>query len=223
MNFVDIVITVPLLYAAWVGFRKGLIIEIFTLLALLVGIYAGINFSDYTSELIKDKINIEGRYLPVVAFTLTFLAVGAMVYFAGRVIERLLKAVKLGPVNKVLGLVLGIIKMLYTLSILIILIETYDERGNFIPKDVKEESLLYAPVKVVASATIPAIEESTIWLKNSVNEKFSDEYDFNFNDLQELRENADSLGISIDDLKDAKSKYIDSLDIDSLKLKMNQE
>src|SRR5690554_7021619 len=80
MNFVDIVIIVPLLYAAWVGFRKGLIVEVFTLLALLVGIYAGIHFSDWTSNLIKENIDIEGKYLPVVAFTVTFLAVGAMVY-----------------------------------------------------------------------------------------------------------------------------------------------
>ncbi|PWH84709.1 CvpA family protein [Brumimicrobium oceani] len=211
MNFVDIVIIVPLMYAAWVGFRKGLIVEVFTLLALLVGIYAGIHFSDWTSDLIKDKINIEGRYLPVVAFTLTFLAVGAMVYFAGKMIERMLKVVNLSPVNKILGLFFGVIKMLYTLSILIILIETYDERGSFIPLDVKEESYLYDPVKITASATIPAIEESTIWLKNSVNETLSKEYDFNLDDMELLKRNADSLGLTMDDLKMLKEQYRDSL------------
>ncbi|WP_107039089.1 CvpA family protein [Brumimicrobium mesophilum] len=213
MNFVDIVILVPLLYAAWVGFRKGLIIEVFTLLALLVGIYAGIHFSDWTSNLIKDKINIEGRYLPVVAFTLTFLGVGAMVYFAGKMIERMLKVVNLSPVNKILGLFFGVIKMLYTLSILIILIETYDERGNFIPKDVKNESYLYNPVRLTASATIPAIEESTIWLKNSVNDNFFDGQDLNLDNFQELKNKADSLGLTLEDLKLLKEQYKDSLNL----------
>lgn len=213
MNFVDIVIIVPLLYAAWVGFRKGLIVEVFTLLALLVGIYAGIHFSDWTSNLIKDKIDIEGKYLPVVAFTLTFLAVGAMVFFAGKMIERMLKMVNLSPVNKILGLFFGVIKMLYTLSILIILIETYDERGSFIPKEVKEDSYLYSPIKVVASATIPAIEESTIWLKNSVNDRLFEEYDMDLDDMQELKRNADSLGLTIEDLKMLKQQYQDSLKI----------
>lgn len=211
MNFVDIIIIVPLLYAAWVGFRKGLIVEVFTLLALLVGIYAGIHFSDWTSNLIKDRINIEGRYLPVVAFTLTFLAVGAMVFFAGKMIERMLRVVNLSPVNKILGLFFGVIKMLYTLSILIILIETYDERGNFIPNEVKEESYLYSPVKITASATIPAIEESSIWLKNTVNDQFFDGEDFSFDDLQELKRSADSLGLDMDDLKTLK-KQRDSLE-----------
>ena len=110
MNFVDRVIIIPLLYAAWIGFGKGLIVEVFTLLALLVGIYAGIHFSDWTSNLIKDKINIEGRYLPVVAFTLTFLAVGAMVFFARKMLERMLKMVNLSPINKILGLFFSVIK-----------------------------------------------------------------------------------------------------------------
>src|SRR5690554_339670 len=211
MNFVDIVIIVPLLYAAWVGFRKGLIVEVFTLLALLVGIYAGIHFSDWTSNLIKENIDIEGKYLPVVAFTVTFLAVGAMVYFAGKMIERMLKVVNLSPVNKIMGLFFGVIKMVYTLSILIILIETYDERGNFIPNEVKEESYLYSPVKITASATIPAIEESSIWLKNTVNDQFFDGEDFSFDDLQELKRSADSLGLDMDDLKTLKEQR-DSLE-----------
>jgi membrane protein required for colicin V production len=201
MNFVDIIIIVPLIYAAWVGFRKGLIIEVFTLLALLVGIYAGIHFSDWTSNLIRENIEIEGKYLPVVAFTLTFLAVGAMVFFAGKMIERMLKVVNLSPINKVLGLLFGLIKMVYTLSILIILLETYDERGNFIPANIKSESLFYEPVKVTASATIPAIEESTIWMKNNVNNELFGSEDVTFDDLKRLKETADSLGITVEDIK----------------------
>jgi len=205
MNFIDIIILVPLAYAAWHGFRKGFIIEVFTLLALLVGIYAGIHFSDWTSEKIASSIEIEANYLPVVAFTLTFLAVGAMVYFAGKMIERMLKVINLSPVNKLLGVLFSMLKMLYTLSILIILIETYDERGNFIPVKLKEESLLYNPVKVTASATIPAIEESSIWVKNNVNHVLFEE-DVTLDDVVRLKEVADSLGINVDDVKQLKAE-----------------
>ncbi len=205
MNFVDIIIIVPVLYAAWVGFRKGLVIEVFTLLALLVGIYAGIHFSDWTSQIIKENIDIEGKYLPVVAFTLTFLAVGAMVFFAGKMVERMLKVVNLSPINKAFGLLFGVIKMIYTLSILIILLETYDERGDFIPQDIKSKSLLYEPVKITASATIPAIEESSIWMKNNVNGELFDGEDVTLEDARRLKNTADSLGITIEDLKALKS------------------
>ena len=202
MSFIDILIIVPLGYAAWQGFKKGFVIELFTLLALLVGIYAGIHFSDWTAKVIRENFEIEGKYLPVVAFTLTFLAVGAMVFFAGKMLERMIKVVNLGPINKILGIVFAVIKMLYTLSIGIILLETYDERGEFFPEEIKSKSLLYEPVKVIASATIPAIEESTIWLKNNMNSEPSVEEDVTVNDMIRLKQTADSLGITVEDLQE---------------------
>lgn len=212
MNFVDIIIVVPLVYAAWRGFKKGLIIEVFTLLALLVGIYAGIHFSDWTSARIEEYFDFDANYLPVIAFTVTFLAVGAMVFFAGKMLEQMIRVVNLSPINKIMGVVFGILKMVYTLSILIILLETYDERGDFIPEKTKENSLLYAPVKLTASATIPAIEESTIWLRNNMKNDFFEENDVTIEDLKRLKETADSLGVDVKDLKEAAENSNDTDD-----------
>lgn len=210
MNFIDIIIIVPLGYAAWQGFKKGFIIELFTLLALLVGIYAGIHFSDWTAQFIRDSFDVEGKYIPVGAFSLTFLAVGAMVYFAGKMLEKMIQVVNLSPVNKILGIVFALLKMLYTLSIGIILLETYDERGEFIPEDVKTESLLYEPVKVIASATIPAIEESTIWLKNNVNAELQPTDEVTLDDLVRLKQTADSLGITVEDFQELKKLQLEN-------------
>lgn len=207
MNFIDILILVPLGYAAWRGFKKGLIIEVFTLLALLVGIYAGIHFSDWTAARIAEYFDIEPNYLPVVAFTVTFLAIGAMVFFAGKMLEQMVKAVNLSPVNKILGVFFGMLKMIYTLSVILILVETYDERGDFLPEDIKNNSLLYRPVKLTASATIPAIEESTIWVKNNMQNPIFEDSEVTLKDLKRLKEVADSLGIDIEDLKALKEEY----------------
>ena len=207
MNLIDIILIVPLGYAAWRGFKKGLIIEVFTLLALLVGIYAGIHFSDWTAARIAEYFEIEPNYLPVVAFTVTFLAIGAMVFFAGKMLERMVKVVNLSPINKILGVLFGMLKMIYTLSVILILVETYDERGDFLPEDVKNNSLLYRPVKLTASATIPAIEESTIWVKNSMQNRIFEDSEVTLKDLKRLKEVADSLGVDIQDLKALKEEY----------------
>lgn len=209
MNFVDIILIIPLGYSAWRGFRKGLIIEVFTLLALLVGIYAGIHFSDWTSDRISEYFEIEPNYLPVVAFTVTFLVIGAMVFFAGKMLEQMIKVVNLSPINKILGVLFGMLKMIYTLSILLIILETYDERGDFIPEDLKDSSLLYRPIKVTATATIPAIEESTIWLKNNMHNNVFNDADVTVEDLKRLKETADSLGLDIEDLKALKKEHFD--------------
>ena len=100
MNGIDIIIILPIIFFAWRGFKKGLIIEIFTLLALLVGIYIGINFSDFIADVLRKNVGMTSEYVPVIAFTITFLGVGAMVYFAGVMLEKAVNLAALKMVNK---------------------------------------------------------------------------------------------------------------------------
>lgn len=171
MNFIDILLIVPLIYAGYKGFKHGLIIEVFTLLALFVGLYAGIHFSDFMASKLKEWFSWDSPYLPTISFTLIFLGVGAMVYFAGKTIEQMVKVVNLTPLNKFFGVFFGVLKMIYILSILLVLIESYDEKGDFFPEKKKEDSLLYTPVKNVSTYTIPGLDNSTIFLKNAFKEE----------------------------------------------------
>ena len=83
MNVLDILILIPIAFGIWRGFKKGFIIELFTFLALFIGLYAGIHFSDGVASFLQEKFSITSEYLPTIAFTITFLLIGAMVYFAG--------------------------------------------------------------------------------------------------------------------------------------------
>jgi membrane protein required for colicin V production len=165
MNYLDILLILPLIYGAWRGFKKGLIIELFTLLALLVGIYAGIHFSDYASEILKAN-GVTSKYLPAIAFTITFLGVGAMVYFAGKMLEKAIKVVALGLFNKAAGLIFGILKMLYICSALLVILESIDEKNSFIPENQKSGSLLYETIKNTSLSTIPALKNSSLFLES---------------------------------------------------------
>ncbi|NOQ72726.1 MAG: CvpA family protein [Crocinitomix sp.] len=161
----DILLLIPIIIGAWRGFKKGFVIEIFTLLALLVGIYAGIHFSDYMATILRDSVGIESEYLPAIAFTITFLLVGAMVYFLGKLIEKGLKIVALGMVNKIAGLFFGVVKMVFFLSAALVILESYDEKGKFIPANLKTDSLLYEPIKKTSLTAIPALKYSDLFIK----------------------------------------------------------
>lgn len=202
MNFVDIIILVPLVYAGWKGFQHGVIIEVFTLLALLVGIYAGIHFSDLTANWLKNSFGFNSPYLPTVAFTLTFLGIGAMVYFAGKMIEQVVKVTNLTPLNKIAGIFFAVLKMSYFVSVFLVLVESYDEKGEFIPEKTKDESLLYKPVFKLSTSTIPALKSSTLFIQNSM---ASDSTQLSVDQILRAKEIADSLGI---DAQDAKELYL---------------
>ena len=165
MNFLDLILIIPLVIGGWRGFKRGLVIEVFTLLALLVGIYAGIHFSDYLSDILNEKMGFQSEYLPAISFTIILLMVGAMVYFAGKIIEKAVNIIALSMANKIAGMFFGLIKMLYIVSILLVLFEAYEDSENSKNSNVRQESLLYSPIKHVSLTTIPALKHSKLFVR----------------------------------------------------------
>jgi membrane protein required for colicin V production len=204
MNFVDVLILVPLIYAGWKGFKHGVIIEVFTLLALLVGIYAGIHSSDFAANWLRNSVGWESLYVPTVAFTLTFLAVGAMVYFAGKMIEQMVKVTNLTPVNKFAGIFFAVLKMSYFVSVFLVLVESYDEKGDFFPQETKESSLLYQPVFKLSTSSIPALKNSTLFVQNMFE---NDSLKLSIDQIIRAKTIADSLGIDAQDGKELYDVY----------------
>lgn len=171
MNVLDIFIIIPIVFGIWRGFKKGLIIELFTFLALFVGLYAGIHFSDGVAGFLKEQFSWDSEYLPTIAFTITFLLVGAMVYFAGIAIEKAVKAVQLSMPNRIFGAILGGVKMMLFVGTGLILLESYDEKSDIISEESKKGSLLFLPVENTAAALIPSLKESTLFLKNALHDE----------------------------------------------------
>ncbi|MEJ6582606.1 MAG: CvpA family protein [Crocinitomicaceae bacterium] len=172
MNFLDFLILGLLGYAAWKGFKKGFIIELFTFLALFIGLYAGIHFSDLVSEFLMEKMELEpSSYLPIISFAVVFLGIGAMIYFGGKALEKVIKVVQLSLVNKLLGIFFSVLKMVFIVGAVLLMAESYDEKNDFVSQESKEASFLYYPFQNTVSTCIPAFEESTLFLKNVLLEK----------------------------------------------------
>jgi len=168
MNYLDILLLIPMLIGAWKGFRNGLIIELFTLLALLVGIYSAIHFSDYAVTLLEKNTGYSGEYAPIIAFILTFLIIGAMVFFLGKALEKVVSIVQLSAINKFAGIVFGVTKMMFVSSIIVIILESIDQHNSFISKDLKEASILYNPLKKISTTTMPALNESKLFKEKNL-------------------------------------------------------
>lgn len=133
--------------------------------ALFLGLYAGIHFSDYLAQKLLPVENQHESYVPVVAFAITFLAVGAMVYFGGKAFEKVIKVVQLSFLNKALGALFGILKMFFFVGAGILILESMDMKSDMIDEETKDGSLLYNPAKKVITGTIPAFKESTLFLQ----------------------------------------------------------
>lgn len=168
MNVIDIIIMVPLAWSAYKGFSKGLIISVASLLALLLGIYGAIQFSDITSSYLIENFDFNTEYLPVISFAITFILIVFGVHFLARVLDKIAKAVALGPVNRILGGLFGILKTAFIISIIITLVIKFDEKTGVISQEQKESSLLFEPLAGFAPLVFPYLDF------NKVNEYIPD-------------------------------------------------
>jgi membrane protein required for colicin V production len=155
MNTVDLVFAILFLWAAYRGYTKGFIVQLATLAALLLGILGAVMFSDFTSSLIIKKFEVSGNYLPIVSFAVTFIIIVIAVHLLAKMLNKLIDAIALGIVNRLLGVLFSVLKIAFIASIILVLINKADNKYNFIPDDTKENSLIYKPLSNFAPMIFP--------------------------------------------------------------------
>lgn len=176
MNFIDAIIAIPLLWFAYKGFTKGLIIELATLIALLLGIYIAGHFSDYTAEFLRDKMDFHSRYMSIISFSITFLGIVLLVMLFGKSLEKVVNVLLLSFVNKISGAIFGLIKAAFVISTIIYILGTFDAEQKLISPELQQHSLLYKPVKSIAPAVFPIIKESNVGILDKIDETIHKEF-----------------------------------------------
>ncbi len=156
MNPIDIILGVFLLWGMIRGFRNGLIIELASLAALALGLYGALRFSYHTSAWMVDHFSLEGRTLHIISFFVTFLVIVAGVHLLARLLDKLVKAVALGFFNRLLGILLGLVKVAFVLSILLVPVDALNRNSHFIPEQTLRSSLFYGPVSRFAPTLFSA-------------------------------------------------------------------
>lgn len=142
MNYLDIIIAIVLFLFGFKGYRKGLIIEVVTLLAFGVGIYGAMHFSDFTAAHLQEVMEINPKYLNTVAFVLTFILLVIVVNLIGKMVTNLIRAMNLTFFNKLGGFVFGVAKGVLLCSILLLVLNNFQLMGILKP-EVREQSKLY--------------------------------------------------------------------------------
>jgi len=155
MNLFDLVFILLLLWSAYRGFTKGFILQLSTLAALLLGIFGAIHFSDLTADWLNTRFDISTNYLSIIAFALTFIIIVIAVHLLARLVEKLIQAIALGFVNRILGIVFGIAKTAFILSVILVLVNKANDKYHFIPREKTQNSLLYQPLSDFAPMIFP--------------------------------------------------------------------
>ncbi|MBR4146326.1 MAG: CvpA family protein [Bacteroidales bacterium] len=146
MNYLDIIIALLLIGFGIGGWRKGIIIELTTLLGLGLGLYGAFHFSDFTANKLVEYVEIDPKYLHLISFIVTFIVLSVLVNLLGRLVAKLVKAINLGFIDKLGGFLIGLAKGLLICSLLVMLLNVLNHKG-IVKEDTKQESLLYPYVE----------------------------------------------------------------------------
>jgi len=155
VNYIDLIIALPLIWFGYKGFKNGFVIEATSLAALLFGVFGAYRFSGYTSELLIKQFNLQTEYLSLISFAITFIIIVILIHFLGRLLNKLINAVALGFLNKLSGLVFGIAKYAFIISILLGLMNRFDKEQKLIKPEMRTQSLLYEPLSEFAPWVFP--------------------------------------------------------------------
>lgn len=156
MNFLDLIILIPLLWCGFKGAKNGLVMELVSLLALVAGMYMAFKFS----YLVGEWFSIHGKYAQIVSFVIMFVGVSVGVYFLGRVLGGWANKSSMGLFNRIGGLLLSFGKVLVIFSILIYFWNKIDPEEQILTTSTRDASLSFRFVEKVTYRFWPIVQET---------------------------------------------------------------
>jgi membrane protein required for colicin V production len=152
MIFLDIIIALFLIWGAYKGYQNGFVVQSFTLIALVFGVWAAIEFSRVASIFLINWFSLNNTLAFIIAFAVIFILVLVVVHLFGKLITNLLSKSVLGTLNRVGGVCFGIIKIAFIISIIIFILQRLDVHKKTFSSAKTKDAKVYTLVAKIAPA-----------------------------------------------------------------------
>ncbi len=160
MNAIDIVILFFIGIGVIMGMMKGLVRQLSSLLGLVVGLLVARLLFSEVGDWISPAIGVPVTIGRTLAFFMIWIVVPLLFLLLASFLTRVLNVIRLGWLNRWLGGGLGAIKLMLFIGLAIQLIEFVDTKDELLPQTLKQESLLYEPMKSFVGMFIPVVKEA---------------------------------------------------------------
>jgi membrane protein required for colicin V production len=150
---IDVIYIILIVLAVWNGFRKGLIVAVFSLLALIVGLAAALKLSVVTASYIDKAVKVSDEWLPVISFVVVFIIVYLLVLWGAKMLEKTVQVAMLGWVNRLGGAVFFV--ALYTIIWSVLLF--YAGQTQMISEETQKKSVTYSFIQPWGPKTINSL------------------------------------------------------------------
>lgn len=143
MTWLDAILLFVLLIGLIRGCMKGIIIELTAILAVIIGIVGVRLWSHEVAVWFVKQFSWNMEIARVIAGIVLFIGIALVLTIIGRLLTRLMKAIHLGMINRILGGVFGAIKYAIVLLFAVWCTNKLDLRLHFLDQNLKTQSVVY--------------------------------------------------------------------------------
>lgn len=159
MNWLDIVILIPIVYGLIHGLLRGFVRELTSVFSVVGGVVAAKLFAPQVADVLLSALNISPRAALIMAYALLFIGVALLCKLVAQLITKLLKKLDINWLNRLVGGVFGSVMWALIASLVLNLFIVIDPYYSFIKTEAKQESHLYEPILSLASVAKSQAEQ----------------------------------------------------------------
>ena len=136
----DIIFAALIVFAVLKGYQRGLIIGLFSLVAVIIGLAAAMKLSVVMADYLGKAVNISNQWMPVISFAVVFLLVILLIRLGAKAIEKTVEMAMMGWLNKIGGIILFAAIYITVFSVLVF----YAEQLKLLQQDTIDKSVAYS-------------------------------------------------------------------------------
>ncbi len=163
MNYVDVFLIAIFLLAAIQGYKRGLVLELFSLLAIFFGIFAAIRFSRPLAAMIVGEDSEWIGFLKIVTFALLFIGISVIINLVARILRKTLQLAFLGWLDSIFGVFIGVVKWGFLVSMIVWMLMA----GGFaLPERDLSQSVIFPYIAHLGPKAVRFLDEAFPFMEN---------------------------------------------------------
>ncbi len=164
LNWLDVILLLPILAGLVRGLMRGFITEIIAIVVVILGIIGARLWAPQLAEFLLRSFAWPQGVCEAVAYGVLFIAIAILLSIAARLITKFLSAVHLGWANRLMGGIFGMAKYGIIVLVLVFVLDRTNQSFHYLdsspvvqssiiyPAMVKSTHLIYRQITEVPSA-----------------------------------------------------------------------
>lgn len=159
MNTLDIVLGGILITAFFLGFRKGFVTSLLSLLQFVIAGYIAIYYASDLKPYMQWLGPQEEYIYHIAAFIVCFIGVSIIFWMLSKLLTNVMDFLTLGVLNRLLGGTFNVFKYAFIMSFAMFVMQLINKENPWITEQSTQNSYLYQPIASIAPSIIPMISE----------------------------------------------------------------